>query len=171
MRNNISRGVLVVCLCIIGASRTSADLIFTLSPSTMAANPGGSAIFSGTLSNTGPDLLFLNGIDFAFDGGAGAFLSGDSNPFFANIDGIYPSGFSQSNTPIFGVNVDISALPGTYTGTATIKGGPNDPSDNDPLASQAFTVNVLATPEPGTLALYLAGGFVVYLKVRRPKRA
>ena len=171
------RLALILVVCVGALARSRADLIFTLTPSLQAGAPGSSVTYSGTISYTGPDAqIFLNDLSVVFDGGAGAFLSPDTNVFFANVPGIFLNGDTWSS-PIFGVDIASNAAPGVYTGTANIIGGssqdyPTDPNSNLNLASQAFTLRVVATPEPGTIVLYLAGGtFIIYRARRRRQYA
>jgi hypothetical protein len=167
MRSTMSL-VSVVCVLMLSgfSSPALADLTFTLTPSLQQGVPGSSVIFNGTLAYSGAPNLFLNDISVFFNTG-GAFLTADTNVFFANVPGVFFDGDSYSG-PIFGVDLANNIPPGEYTGTATILGGLTI-NDFDELASQPFTVR--ASPEPGTMALYLAGGLFIFFKVRRTKQA
>ena len=146
-----------------GAAR--ADLTFTLTPNIQSGPPGSFLTYSGTLSYTGANPIFLNDIGFTFNGGAGAVLTGDSSVFFNNVPGIFFDG-DIYNGPIFGIQIAGAAAPLLYSGTATILGGA-DPLASDPLASADFLVN--ATPEPSTWVMFLVGGaaIIAYARKRR----
>src|SRR5438105_10139723 len=107
LRPTIS-AALVIFLAIAAATAARADLTFTLTPIIQAGPPGSLLTYSGTLSYTGATPIFLNDIDIAFNGGAGAVLTGDSTIFFNNVPGIFFDG-DVYNGPIFGVQVSPSA--------------------------------------------------------------
>jgi hypothetical protein len=148
-------------------------LTLILAPATQTASPGGSVIFSGTLTDTDMDgsFLFLNDISVNFTPPAGSFLSVDPagepasspNTFFTNTvpgdligDGV--PGDDTYAGPLFQVYVAPDAPSGTYFGVFNILGGYTAPgADFDPLLSPAAEFEVLVAPEPAAAGLMLAG--------------
>ncbi len=158
------RTALISALLLVAIQATvSADLTFTLTPNLEAGPPGSLLTYSGNLSYTGVNPVFLNDIQITFNGGAGAVLTGDSTIFFNNVPGIFFDG-DLYNGPIFGVQISPAAAPLLYSGVATIMGG-DDFAANNPLASQTFFVS--ATPEPATWAMFLLGGVGIVAIARK----
>jgi hypothetical protein len=164
----LSAALLSVALLLLGGGIARADLTFNLTPNLQSGPPGSFLTYNGTLSYTGADPIFLNDISFMFNSG-GSVLTGDSSVFFNNVPGIFFDG-DVYNGPIFGIQVDPSAAPLLYSGTATILGGA-DPGATDAIASADFLVSV--TPEPVTWVMFLLGGVgvIAYARKRRPATA
>ena len=84
----LRRGFSSVCIALMllallaSPSAISAQLAFTLHLDQLTAGPGGSVTFSGTLTNTGPSELFLNGDTYNL---AEPDLILDDSPFLLNF--------------------------------------------------------------------------------------
>lgn len=165
----------------------ASGLTFTLDPSVesgQAISAGDEVLFTGTLTDTDTtntcdsqnvNCLYLNFISFSFDQ-PNAPLTPDFDQFVNNVqsplsDDSIP-GLASYTGIVFGITIDPDALPGIYTGTATILGGyddPNPPSLTNPLATVDWTVQV--TPEPADFGMVVAGlGAIVLAKRRLAKR-
>ena len=138
--------LLLAAVLLISPMAVRADLVFTLDPAQRTVTQGAEAFFTGTLTNTGTDELFLNSIDFNAD----PQLSGDSLVFLNNA----PISLQASGTAgdsytglLFGVTTGSSTPFGDYIGSATISGGA-DSSTYDELGTQYFKVTVAAAPVP-----------------------
>ena len=144
-----------------------AQLDLTLLSSAQTVSVGGTATFTGTITNpVGQATLFLNGLDISVDGG----LLIDPAPLGlpVSLDG----GDSFTGT-LFTVTVPGGTLPGAYDGNLTITGGA-DGTATDPLTPVTpFTVNVVAAtgaPEPTAFVLLLFGASGGGLLVSRNRR-
>lgn len=173
--NTIARVLLPAALLAASglAAPAQAQVTFSLTPVLGGVN-GDTLHFTGLLTNTGPDPVFLNNDSLTFNAPALGLTASDT-PFF---DGT-PTGIlapaMQTGSVYSGGFFDVSlngAMPGTYSGTFVILGGA-DADALDPVASQGFTVTVPAVapvPEASTaasLALLLAlGGFGVVRRRR-----
>jgi hypothetical protein len=151
-----TKAVLRILCALATAPLASADVIFTLTPSALPAQPGGTASFTGTLENTGSSVVFLNGDLFSVPDFP--LLTIDDSPFFNDAPlFLNPNGDSYSGA-FFNILVDPSTPTGPYTGSFTIQGGA-DSNTFDDLATQNFEVDVGSTspptntPEPGSLSL------------------
>lgn len=169
-RRRVIPFALLTGLCALSPLTARADLLLTLDAPAQSALPGSLPSFTGTLTNTGPDIVFLNGIGFNYFGAADGILTGDDTPFF---DPGFPSSLDAGGVfsgAIFGVGISSAAPPGDFFGSVTIQGGPtaNDTTD---LATQNFQITVTsAAPEPGTLALVVPLLGAVALVRRRSRR-
>jgi hypothetical protein len=135
------------------AADARASLAFVLTPAAQSGVGSNQVIFAAALTNaslTG-DLLYLNDLQLSFNGGATNYLAAGTNLFFANVPGILLPDETY-NDIVFGVAVNPAIPPGNYSGTATVRGGPNIFATNN-LASQTFQV----TLPPATLRLVAAG--------------
>jgi hypothetical protein len=157
---------LIIAVASVGAAR--ADATLTFSASTMSLAAGGTVEFDGTLTNTGGDLLYLNGDQFSL---LYSDLSVDDSPFI--FDG--PLSLSPGNSWVgafIDVTADDSISDGSYSGSYTILGG-TDPNAFDNLATADFTVNVgevTATPEPNAFLLLATGVMLLAVSSLRKGR-
>lgn len=119
-------------------------------------------LFSGDIVPDPSADTYVNDIQIDFTP-ISASLTNDDNFFFENVPGFFASTDPTYSGPIFEIDIALDALPGIYTGTATLLGGINGPGDLNPLASDNFTVVV--TPEPGAIWLTALG--LVVLAARR----
>ena len=144
-----------------------AQLDLTLLSSAQTVSVGGTATFTGTITNpAGQPTLFLNGLDISVDGG----LLIDPAPLGlpVSLDG----GDSFTGT-LFTVTVPGGTLPGAYDGNLTIIGGIDATATDLLTPATPFTVNVVAAtgaPEPTAFALLLLGAGWGGLQVARNRR-
>jgi hypothetical protein len=144
-----------------------AQLDLTLLSSAQTVSVGGTATFTGTITNpAGQPTLFLNGLDISVDGGLLI------NPAPLGLPVSLDSGSSFTGD-LFTVTAPGGTLPGAYAGNLTITGG-TDGTATDPLTpATPFTVNVIAAtgaPEPTAFALLLFGAGWSGLVVTRNRR-
>lgn len=149
----------------IGNRPAHAQLLFMLNPAGLSGLPGGTLTFNGTLTNTGPSDLFLNGIQanlFAPD------MIVDVSAFFINTPASLSSGESVT-ADLFQVLMGVNVPNGKYVGSIDIIGG-TDGSSADTIASQGFQVSVgSSAPEPSAgvlLSLALGCGAAVRYRGR-----
>ncbi len=169
MRFLPSAALLALLMVVPGVAH--AQLTFTLSSPVQSAAPGASLIFTGTLTNTGPDELFLNSLSVNLFGNSVFYLSSNDSVFLNNVPLSLPAGGAAYIGAILGIDVSLATPDGSYFGQAILQGGPGASDAND-LASQPFQVIVNSTPvapEPGTLGLLLLGLPVFARRVRRGK--
>jgi len=145
-------GAIVMC----ATSAYGGVLTFDLTATTLSVLPGGTIEFTGTLTNTEANTVYLNG-DVAILLYTG--LSLDDSPFFSNSPLFLLSGASYVG-PFFDVTADAAAIPGSYTGSYTIQGG-LDANTFDNVATRGFTVNVAGVPEPKSYHLLMAGLLII----------
>ena len=139
MKKFLPLALLAALLLAGAAGQASAALAVALS-SPVQDTPGGQElIFTGTLTNTDmTSALYLNDNQFALTGSAAAYLTPDTNTFFANVPGILAPGASYTGE-LFGVTLSSTAPPGSYTGNVTFVGGANIFAMGS-LAATAFTL-------------------------------
>jgi hypothetical protein len=130
-------------------------LIFTLTP--QAAPPGTSlALLSGTITNpaAAPSDVLVNDLEFALSSAAATFLTPDTNPFFANVPGVFAPGDTYSGI-VFGLQLAPNTPFGSYGGTVTLLGDPNgaDPGATESLATATFQLTVAPEPAAGLLGM------------------
>jgi len=152
-----------------------ADAILDLTPATLSTAPGGTVQFSGTLTNTGADDLFLNGdvIILSYPD-----LTVDDSPFFINSPPFLLPGGSYVG-PFLDVTADATTIPGSYSGSYTIQGGA-DSNTFDNIAEQDFTVEVsssVVVPEPNSatlstveLSCIVVGSFIRRKRLKTKRR-
>jgi hypothetical protein len=151
-----------VALSCQAATIFSVDII-----SPMSGLPGDVVTFSGTVTNTDSfNDEYINSDSFSADPG----LTLDDSLFLANAPWFLTPGATSSVFDFFTITISPSLAPGTYTGLFWPLGGADGGSGegNNVLGTGAFTVNVLGTPEPSTIALFLGGAAL--LIARRRKR-
>jgi hypothetical protein len=135
-------------LLIACAVAVRADVTVNLAASVKPSARGGTVLFTGTLTNTGATEVCLNDAAFAFTGGVEASVTPGTSVFFSNVPGILLPDESYTGE-LFEAVLNTTAPSGGYSGTFTLKGGP-DQLANDTLASRSFSivssdVNVTAT--------------------------
>lgn len=162
-RNAWALGVLSMALLFNSAAH--ADSLGVATTSTLTGTAGSTVTFDATLSNAGPEPIYINGDGSTLD----SFLTLDDSPLF-NLVGIPinpGSNTGPESVAIFNLLIAPGTLPGTYTGELfTIYGGADGGAGTsyDDLADIYFTVKVTSTttspkntPEPGSLLLVAAG--------------
>lgn len=136
-----------------------ASVTLTLTPASQPLLPGGTVLFSGTISNSfGSAEVFLNALNINLTGLSNTFLVADPAPFFAGAPLSLLGGDSYTGG-LFNITMAGGAPGGTYFGIAELLGGATG-ADLNPLDSAQFSVvNSLGAtaPEPVTLSLCLLG--------------
>lgn len=170
--NTIARVLLPAALLAASvlAAPAQAQVTFSLTPPVLGGVNGDTLHFTGVLTNTGPDPVFLNNDSLTFNAPVLGLTTNDTPFFDGTPTGILaPAG--QVGSAYSGGFFDVTlngAMPGTYSGTFVILGGA-DANALEPVASQGFQVIVPASapvPEASTAAslallLVLAGFGVV----------
>ncbi len=134
------------------ASPLTAGALLTLDPSPIAASPGNAVTISGSITNTGGEELFLNGISFTL---GSAELAFDPTHFFNLVPASLGMGLSYAG-PLFDVVVSSTIAAGDYGGSVGFLGGPEQVSASE-VAFADFTVRVTSeVPEPNPLGLSIA---------------
>ncbi len=158
---------LVLLLCPLA----HAQLTLTLSNATQSVLQGQTITFLGTLTNTGDQILYLNGdgVDLSATG-----LTSSDAPFLNSAPlFLYPHGAAGDHWSggLFDISVTSDTLPYLYHGTFAVSGG-SDALASDELSRVSFTVNVTSpnpTPAPSALATALIGMLPCALLLRRRK--
>lgn len=151
MVRSIVIAVLLLCVAIPARAQT---ISFALDTPSLSGAPGDRVTFSGTVTNTGAEDVYLNGSFFETDSPP---LSLDPTSFFLNFAGVLGSGASIT-ADLFDVDIDSDAVDGTYGGYFIVQGGADDGSFDD-LATQTFQVRIGGAdvvPEGRSLGLMLA---------------
>jgi hypothetical protein len=152
--------VMIYLILLLAPYSASAELLFSLDQPIIDVTPGGSAGFMATLTNNGPDDLYLNSLSVTWaTGGTG--LTVDDSPFYSTP---WPMIAGETWSDIlFTVNTDPASDIGFNSAFLDIYGGDNA-SSTDPLGYVLFTVNIqqdtTVVPEPSSL---IAVGFPVIM--------
>jgi len=158
--------VAVIAWLLLAVRPAHAQLDLTLLSSAQTVSVGGTATFTGTITNPADQpTMFLNGLDISVDG----WLLIDPAPLGLPVS---LDGGDSFTGDLFTVTVPGGTLPGAYAGNLTITGG-TDGTATDPLTpATLFTVNVVASaaPEPTTFALLLFGAGWFGPRVARKRR-
>ena len=153
MRKRISRGLQILAVAITaGLSSAPAALLLNLD-SSLQYTTGADVLFSGTLTNTGPADLYLNGTSVT------SVLPADDLPFFSTAPAVLLAGSTVSG-PLFSIMVPGGTPFDLYTGTFNILGGAAA-TDADVLATQTFAVQVVPEPATWTVTALVLGVFGV----------
>jgi hypothetical protein len=145
-----------------------AQLTLTLDTPNQSGYPGDMLTFTGTLTNVGTSLLFVNGTNFTLNGTG---LTFNDDDFFLNGPVSLGAG-EVFNGTFFQVQIDPVALPQVAPGSFFILGGTTDTAQNT-IATTNFSVVVNAAPEPASamlmLGIALATGAVGRLRRRHTR--
>ena len=134
----------------LAVSAATAGTIFSLDAPTRSALPGETISFGGLILNSDFQDVFLNGTSFlvpSFE------MLLDDTPFFVNTPLSLAPGASFHGE-LFTLLIGNTILPGEYTASFSIVGGP-DASSFEALGTATFDVTV-AAPEPTSLLLVFA---------------
>jgi PEP-CTERM motif len=152
----IGLAVMLMLFCAVRGRGDSLDVTLTQASQTVVQ--GTTVIeFDATISNPSTtDTIFLNADSWMTNS---TLVSVDDTPFMTNAPLYLNPGDSSGTFALFDVDLPANLAGGSYTGIFSILGGPDGGtfSDFSPLSSSAFTVNVVATPEPGTIFLIGSG--------------
>jgi hypothetical protein len=129
--------------------QAQASLLFNLNPASLTGLPGETLTFNATLSNTGEETLFLNGLNSIMYG-EGLYV--DDSLFWATFP-FYLDPGETFTSDMFTVEIAPDIVPDDYVGSITILGGAEE-YGYEPLATQNFMVEMEGTPSvPGPAAV------------------
>jgi hypothetical protein len=157
-----------IATLLLAGSIAQADIVITLDAAAQTGSPGHTLIFYGTLFNSSPDTIFLNGADLNLAGNS--FTPDFSDPFFANVPVSLDSGQAASDIELFEVllNDPFTDPFDSYSGNYALSGGA-DPNAQGLLTSVDFTITAqngpFVVPEPSSLAL-LAAALAAFVVLR-----
>jgi hypothetical protein len=149
------------------SSQAATIFTVTFSPATISGLPGDVITLNGTLTNN--DLVnneYINSDGITLGPG----FAVDDNPFFTFAPLFLAPGASTAPFAFLTITISPSQSPGLYGGAFDVIGGA-DGGDNTGilnLGTGTFNVNVLGTPEPSSIGLFLSGAAL--LIARRRKR-
>ncbi len=136
-------------LLLLVAQPLRAGAVLTLDQSVITGLAGNTLTFSGTITNTGGQELFLNGISFTLGSSELAF---EPTAFFNLVPASLAIGSSYSGQ-LFGVMASATIPSGDYGGSVGFLGG-LDPFTAEEVLSADFTVRISTeVPEPNTFGL------------------
>lgn len=162
------RTLLAASLLLLLPAFAHAQLTLTLDTPNQSGYPGNTLTFTGTLTNTGTSLLFINGTNFNLNGVG---LNFDDTEFILNGPLSLAAG-EVFNGTFFQVQIDPVALPQVAPGSFFILGGATDTAQST-IATTNFSVAVGAAPEPASatliLGIALATGAAGRLRRRRTR--
>ncbi len=164
---NTIRTLLITAVLSLIVAVSQAQIILTLAPSSLLpVTPGGSISWSGTLTNTGLDALYISGDEILIS--PPVTFAIDDTPLLTQVQ-LYPlaAGASYSGL-LFTLTAPNVILNGSFNGTLTLLGA-TDAFNTNPIGSQGFSFR--AVPEPGAIA-FLFGSVLTGtgLLIRRKKR-
>lgn len=145
-----------------------ADIVITLDAPNQTGSAGETLIFSGTLFNSSPDTIYLNGADLNLAGNS--FTPDFSDLFFANVPVSLDPGQASPDIELFEVllNDPFTDPFAAYGGNYAMSGGA-DPSVQDSLASVDFIITAengsSPVPEPSSLPV-LAAALAAFMGLR-----
>jgi hypothetical protein len=154
----------ILATVLLAASTARAGTItMTLDAPVLYGNSGAVLGYSGTLTNTTADVVWLNADNYNLPAGIGP-SAFDDTPFFTNAPLFLAANGTSGDIGLFNITIPAGLANGTFSGgTFTVLGGAGGDSQ-DILASVDFTVGVGPqpnnVPEPDTLPP-LAAGLVV----------
>jgi hypothetical protein len=158
---HIGLSILAAVLLVAGTARADAVVTVVLDSPLLSGNPGDVLAFSGILTNSTSDVVWLNSDNFSPLSGIPPAAINDL-PFFMNAPLFLDANQNTGDIGLFNVTIPIALTPGNYDGTFTLLGGAGEDSQ-DILGSADFTVQVLeaepssGVPEPGTFPLLAFG--------------
>jgi hypothetical protein len=147
-----------------------AGIIITLDAPNQEGASGNTLVYSGTLFNSSPDTIFLNGVDFNLAGSS--FTPDFLDPFLANVPLSLDPGQSTADIELFEVllNNPFTDPFASYGGNYALSGG-TDSNAQDLLSSVDFTVTAQnsdsAVPEPSSAALLVTAFVLITIRSKR----
>ncbi len=147
---NTIRTLLIAAALGLMSAASQAQITISLAPSSlMPITPGGSISWSGTLTNTGLDALYISG-DEILTSPPVAFAI-DDTALLTPVQ-LYPlAGGASYSGLLFTLTAPNVILNGSFSGTLTLLGA-TDTFNTNPIGSQTFSFR--AVPEPGAVALF-----------------
>ncbi|MGD0871472.1 MAG: PEP-CTERM sorting domain-containing protein [Bryobacteraceae bacterium] len=149
----------ILVLTALATAGARAGIVVVFDNPDQTGHPGDPLSFFGTISNTGPDTVFLNGDDLTLNGAS--FTVTDL--FFTNVPLSLDGGVNSGDIELFDVTLSNPLLDPTakYLGSYALLGGV-DGAAMDNLGSTAFSVTTepsvpAGTPEPGSWLLLGTG--------------
>jgi hypothetical protein len=147
-------------------SNAGATTLLTLDTPDQVGHPGDTLQFFGSLTNTGPDTVFLNSSDLNFTNAA-SFTTDDL--FAVNVPVSIDPGQTVNGIEFFDITLSNPFTDpfDVYSGTYTLLGG-SDPNAMDVLTAANFSVSAEAgstVPEP-TLVIPVCAALAL-LSLRR----
>ena len=149
------------------SAASQAQISISLAPSSLIPiTPGGSVSWSGTLTNTGLDALYISGDEILISPTLSFTI--DDTSLLTPVQ-LYPlaAGATYSGL-LFTLTSPNVILNGSFNGTLTLLGA-TDAFNTNPIGSQTFSFR--AVPEPGTIAFAFASVLSgAGLLIRKKKR-
>jgi hypothetical protein len=129
--------IALIAILALAGSIAKGGIIISLDAPDQAGALGNTLIFSGTLFNSSPDTIFLNGADLNLAGNS--FTPDFSDLFFANVPVSLDPGQATSDIELFEVllNDPFTDPFASYSGNYALSGGA-DPNAQDLLTSVDF---------------------------------
>lgn len=160
----------VLFLVIVSGSGARAQVLFSLTPNSVIANPGDHLALTGKITNTSGVDVSLLGSSGVITGPSNVSLSIDDNDFLDNLPVTLANGsFYQNN-----IFVDAVANPtfGSYTVSYSVDGEsgvPAVPFSKSSNVGVTIRPAVSSVPEPATLH-GLAAGLIAAMMIFRRRR-
>lgn len=182
MRGALRPIVAAALLLTLSALTAHAATGFTLLPQSYVS-PGQLATLSGTITNSGPDTVYYNGLSYQFLSAPGGAITDPNDPnvavslYFDNSAPFSLVGTSDPNNPtmfqgnLLDLYTDANAPRGNYTLSISLLGGPEGLSSSMPsnnvLATYNLQTNIGTAPVPelgtgltfGLILLAMSGVF------------
>ncbi len=172
----IFRVILLFGALLVVSAASQAQIQVTFDQNPITTNPGATVTFTGELTNTSLNTLFINSDSLNL---VGATLISDDSDFLMNAPISLLPGEVTSSFAFFTISSDVATPLGSYSGAFSVIGGLNNSASDDLSGTPppAFQVNLVApsdgapnVPEPGSIALFgglIASGTTIFLKRQR----
>lgn len=155
---------------LLAACPARADLILNLASSVVAATPGETVIFTGSITNTTGVALNATDMFLNFGGFDPAALA-DLTQLLGNPDFVLLSGHTSSTVDLFSVRVDSAAVAGLYSMDLSLEDINNHVSQTVRASLNVSGGQTAEVPEPsGFLLMATAAATLAITRIRRHKR-